>query len=64
MYITHIPKPEIVTLACLIDAKDGWKLLLSGGECLELNQAPSFAPQFRFKHESLTVKQYLKKIIK
>lgn len=61
--VEYVSKPGKVTLACLIDAKDGWKLLISGGECLELNQAPSFAPQFRFKHESLTVKQYLKQII-
>ena len=61
--VEYMSKPGKVTLACLIDAKDGWKLLLSGGSCIELPQAPSFAPQFRFKHESLTVKQYLKKII-
>lgn len=52
-----------VTLACLIDTKVGWKLLLSGGECLEMPQAPSFAPQFHFKHESLTIKDYIKKIV-
>ncbi len=63
MSVEYMSKPGKVTLACLIDAKDGWKLLLSGGECLELPQAPSFAPQFRFKHESLPVKSYLKKII-
>jgi len=63
MSVEYMSKPGKVTLACLIDAKDGWKLLISGGECLELNQAPSFAPQFRFKHENLTVKQYLKQII-
>ena len=63
MSVEYMSKPGKVTLACLIDAKDGWKLLLSGGECLELPQAPSFAPQFRFKHESLSVKNYLKQII-
>ncbi|MBQ2742159.1 MAG: hypothetical protein IJF32_05085, partial [Oscillospiraceae bacterium] len=63
MSVEYMSKSGKVTLACLIDAKDGWKLLLSGGECLELPQAPSFAPQFRFKHESLSVKNYLKQII-
>ena len=58
MSVEYMAKPGKVTLACLIDDKEGWKLLLSGGECLELTQAPSFAPQFRFKHESLTVKEY------
>ena len=63
MSVEYMAKPGKVTLACLIDDKEGWKLLLSGGECLELTQAPSFAPQFRFKHESLTVKEYIKAIV-
>ena len=63
MSVEYMSKPGKVTLACLIDAKDGWKLLISKGECLELEQAPSFAPQFRFKHETLSVKQYVKKFI-
>ena len=61
--VEYCSKPGKVTLACLIDAKDGWKLLLSGGECIEMPQCPSFAPQFHFKHESLTIKQYIKKIV-
>ena len=43
--------------------ENGGGVTLSGGECLELTQAPSFAPQFRFKHESLTVKEYIKAIV-
>lgn len=63
MSVEYCAKKGQVTLACLIDAKEGWKLLLSGGECIELPQAPSFAPQFHFKHESLKVKEYIKKIV-
>ena len=61
--VEYMSKPGKVTLACLIDEKDGWKLLISKGECLELVQAPSFAPQFRFKHEKLSVKEYIKAFI-
>ncbi len=63
MSVEYMSKPGKVTLACLIDAKDGWKLLISKGECLELPTAPSYAPQFRFKHETLPVKQYIKKFV-
>lgn len=63
MSVEYMSKPGKVTLSCLIDAKDGWKLLISKGECLDLPQAPSFAPQFRFKHETLSVKEYVKKFI-
>lgn len=61
--VEYMAKSGNVTLACLIDEKDGWKLLISKGECLELPQAPSFAPQFRFKHENLSVKEYIKAFI-
>ena len=63
MSVEYCAKEGPVTLACLIDAKDGWKLLLSGGSCVELPQAPSYAPQFHFKHESLSVKEYIRQII-
>ncbi len=63
MSVEYCSKAGKVTLACLIDAKDGWKLLLSGGECIEMPQCPSFAPQFHFKHESLSIKNYIKQIV-
>ena len=63
MSVEYCSKAGKVTLACLIDAKDGWKLLLSGGECIEMPQCPSFAPQFHFKHESLGIKDYIKQIV-
>lgn len=63
MSVEYCAKAGKVTLACLIDAKDGWKLMISGGECIEKPQAPSFAPQFHFKHESLPIKKYIKEIV-
>ncbi len=61
--VEYCAKSGTVTLACLIDAKDGWKLLLSGGECVEMPQTPSFAPQFHFKHKNLGIKDYIKKLV-
>ena len=63
MSVEYCAKAGSVTLACLIDTKEGWKLLLSGGRCVELPQTPSYAPQFHFRHESLPVKEYIRRII-
>lgn len=63
MSVEYCAKAGTVTLACLLDAKDGWKLLLSGGECLGMPQTPSYAPQFHFKHETLPVKEYIRQIM-
>lgn len=63
MSVEYCARAGEVTLACLIDAKEGWKLLLSGGSCVEQPQTPSYAPQFHFKHESLSVKDYIKQIV-
>ena len=52
-----------VTLACLLDAKDGWKLLISGGKNVQLPQTPSYAPQFHFKHEKYTSTEYIRRIV-
>ncbi len=61
--VEYCGKPGEVTLACLIDAQDGWKLLLSKGSCLEQAQTPSRAPQFHFKHERYNVKEYIQRIV-
>ena len=61
--VEYCAKGGKVTLACLLDAKDGWKLLISNGECVEMAQTPSYAPQFHFKHESLAVREYIKQIV-
>ncbi len=61
--VEYCAKPGAVTLSCLIDTKEGWKLLISNGECLKLPQAPSYAPQFYFKHETYGVKEYIKRIV-
>ena len=63
MSVEYCAKKGAVTLSCLIDAKDGWKLLISSGECLEVPQTPSYAPQFYFKHETYNVKEYIKRIV-
>lgn len=56
-------KPGKVTLACLLDAKDGWKLLVSKGSCIELPTSPCYAPQFHFKHEKYAIKEYIRQIV-
>lgn len=38
-----------VTLACLIDEKEGWKIIVSEGECINMKQRPCYAPQFYFR---------------
>ncbi len=63
MSVEYCAKEGPVTLACLIDAKDGWKLLISNGECISMPQTPSYAPQFYFKHETYNVKEYIKRIV-
>ncbi len=63
MSVEYCGKPGKVTLACLLDGKDGWKLLISKGENVELPCAPCFAPQFHFRHESLGIKEYIRRIV-
>jgi L-arabinose isomerase len=61
--VEYCSKPGRVTLASIINEKDGWKILISSGECVELPQAPCFAPQFHFKHDKYEVTQYIQKIL-
>lgn len=63
MSVEFCAKAGQVTLACLLDGKDGWKMLVSRGECIEMPQTPSFAPQFHFRHEKLHVKEYIRQIV-
>ncbi|MBN2072588.1 MAG: hypothetical protein JW770_01410 [Actinobacteria bacterium] len=51
-----------VTLASLIDEKDSWKIIISGGECIALEKRPCFAPQFYFKPVKI-VTDYLEDIM-
>lgn len=61
--VEYCGKPGKVTLACLLDAKQGWKLLLSNGQNVQLPQTPSYAPQFHFKHEKYSAVEYIKRIV-
>lgn len=61
--VEYCGKEGEVTLACLLDAKDGWKLLISGGKNVQLPQTPSYAPQFHFKHEKYSVTEYIRRIV-
>lgn len=47
--IEYCAKAGDVTLASYIDDADGWKLLISEGQCIEIPPKPSFAPQFYFQ---------------
>lgn len=62
--VEYCAKPGKVTLASIINTKNGWKLLISSGECVELPVSPCYAPQFHFKHSSLAVQNYIEKILK
>lgn len=61
--VEYCARPGKVTLASIINEADGWKLLLSRGECVELPVTPSFAPQFHFRHESLAVTEYVRRFL-
>lgn len=49
-------------MACLLDAAEGWKLLISKGETIEMPTCPCYAPQFHFKHDTLKVKEYVRRV--
>lgn len=59
----YCSKPGKVTLASIINEKNGWKILISSGECVELPQAPCFAPQFHFKHDKYEITEYIQRIL-
>lgn len=59
----YCAKAGKVTLASIINEENGWKLLISSGECVELPVAPCFAPQFHFKHEKLPITTYIERIL-
>lgn len=61
--LEYCSKPGKVTMASIINEKDGWKILISSGECVELPQAPCFAPQFHFKHDKYEITEYIQKIL-
>jgi L-arabinose isomerase len=60
--IEYCSKKGQVTLGSLIDDSDGWKLIISKGECVEIPPKPCFAPQFYFR-PSIDVRDYIKKIL-
>lgn len=61
--IEYCSKPGKVTLASIINEENGWKILISSGECMELHQCPSYAPQFYFKHDKYEVTDYIQRIL-
>lgn len=61
--VEYCAKAGKVTLASIINEENGWKLLISSGECVELPVAPCYAPQFHFKHESMAITEYIENIL-
>jgi L-arabinose isomerase len=59
----YVAKPGKVTLASLINELGTWKLLISQGECIVLDQNPCFAPQFYFQPENTKVTKYIEDIL-
>ena len=62
MSVEYCGKAGKVTLASLIDDYDGWKILISQGECIERDPAPCCAPQFYFRPE-IKITTYIEKIM-
>ena len=54
----YMGKPGRVTIASVIDDKDGWKMLISGGESLDLPVRPYWGQQFMVKVEQ-PVQEYM-----
>ncbi len=60
--VEYVAKKGYVTLASLINDYRGWKLFISQGDCIELEQRPCFAPQFYFKPK-MNVKEFIQDIL-
>ncbi|HEB30528.1 MAG TPA: hypothetical protein ENI15_06595 [Spirochaetes bacterium] len=54
----YMGKPGYLTIMSLIDDKDGWKMLISGGEALDSKVRPFYGHQFMVRMKS-PVKDYL-----
>jgi len=54
----YVGKPGRVTLASIIDEKDGWKMFISGGETLDVPCRPYWGEQFMVKVD-MPVEKYL-----
>ena len=54
-------KPGPVTVASLIHDKDGWKMLISSGEVIDVPARPYYGQQFMVKMDQ-PIKEYLKKL--
>ncbi len=61
--IEYTGKEGSVTLFSLIDEKDGWKVVISKGKCLQLEKRPCFAPQFYF-NPNKEVTKFLEVLLK
>ncbi len=60
----YVSKKGRVTMASIINEESSWKMLISQGECVELDQAPSFAPQFYFRPDNgKDIKKYIEEIL-
>jgi L-fucose isomerase-like protein len=60
--IEYCGKPGKVTLGSLINDVNGWKILISEGECIKMAQRPCYAPQFYFK-PNMKVVDYIEAIL-
>ena len=54
-------KPGRVTIASIIHDKDGWKMLISGGEVIDVPARPYYGQQFMVKSDK-PVKEYFKEL--
>ncbi len=57
----YVGKPGRVTLSSLIYDKDGWKILITGGEVLDVPLRPYFGAQFTIRVD-MPIKRYLEKL--
>lgn len=61
--VEYVGKAGPVTMASIINEEKSWKMLISQGECVELMQCPSYAPQFYFRPQGKDVKTYIEQIL-
>ena len=51
-------KPGAVTLAALINGREGWEMLITGGEVIDVPLRPYYGEQFTIRVEQ-PIKEYL-----
>lgn len=57
----YVGKPGVVTLAGLINGRDGWEMLITGGEVIDVPIRPFYGEQFTIRVNQ-PIKEYMEKL--